>query len=46
MLLHPSPDDWLMYEGKVISGCGNRRDTCFISAQDALTGKEAWKFIG
>ena len=33
-------------EGKVISGrgCGKTRDTCFIAAQDALTGKEVWKF--
>ncbi len=36
----------LVVEGKVISGrgCGKTRDTCFIVAHDALTGKELWKF--
>jgi alcohol dehydrogenase (cytochrome c) len=36
----------LVVEGKVISGrgCGKTRDTCFIAAHDALTGKELWKF--
>jgi alcohol dehydrogenase (cytochrome c) len=35
----------LVVEGKVITGraCG-RRDDCFISAHDAKTGKEVWKF--
>jgi PQQ-dependent dehydrogenase (methanol/ethanol family) len=33
-------------EGKVISGgsCAGQRDSCFISAHDALTGKELWRF--
>ena len=36
----------IVVEGKVISGraCGKTRDTCFIAAQDALTGKDLWKF--
>src|SRR5580692_5926176 len=36
----------LVVDGKVISGrgCGKARDTCFIAAPDALTGKELWKF--
>jgi PQQ-dependent dehydrogenase (methanol/ethanol family) len=36
----------IVVEGKVISGrgCGKTRDTCFIAAQDALTGKDVWKF--
>jgi alcohol dehydrogenase (cytochrome c) len=33
-------------EGKVVSGgaCAGSRDNCFISAHDALTGKEVWRF--
>jgi len=36
----------LVVDGKVISGraCSKTRDTCFIAAQDALTGKDLWKF--
>jgi alcohol dehydrogenase (cytochrome c) len=36
----------IVVDGKVISGrgCGKTRDTCFIAAHDALTGKEIWKF--
>ncbi len=36
----------LVVEGKVISGgaCAGKRENCFISAHDALTGKEAWRF--
>jgi alcohol dehydrogenase (cytochrome c) len=36
----------LVIEGKAISGgaCSGNRDNCFISAHDALTGKEAWRF--
>src|SRR5215469_10779337 len=36
----------LVVEGKVISGgaCGGKRENCFISAHDALTGKELWRF--
>jgi alcohol dehydrogenase (cytochrome c) len=36
----------IVVEGKVISGrgCGKTRDTCFIAAQDAVTGKDLWKF--
>lgn len=36
----------IVVDGKVISGraCGKTRDTCFIAAQDALTGKDIWKF--
>ena len=36
----------IVVDGKVISrrGCGKTRDTCFIAAHDALTGKELWKF--
>ncbi|HTW67512.1 MAG TPA: PQQ-binding-like beta-propeller repeat protein [Bryobacteraceae bacterium] len=36
----------IVVDGKVISGraCGKTRDTCFIAAQDAVTGKELWKF--
>jgi alcohol dehydrogenase (cytochrome c) len=32
--------------GKVITGraCARSRDSCFIAAHDALTGKELWKF--
>ena len=34
-------------EGKVISGgaCAGNRAGCFISAHDALTGKEIWRFF-
>jgi alcohol dehydrogenase (cytochrome c) len=33
-------------EGKLISGgaCAGNRDSCFISAHDALTGQEIWRF--
>ena len=33
----------LVVDGKVISGgaCGGNRNNCYISAHDALTGKEA-----
>jgi alcohol dehydrogenase (cytochrome c) len=36
----------IVVEGNVISGrgCGKTRDTCFIAAMDALTGKDVWKF--
>jgi len=36
----------IVVEGKVISGgtCGRGRDSCFIEAMDAETGKEIWKF--
>jgi len=36
----------IVVEGKAITGkgCGKTRDTCFIGAYDALTGKELWKF--
>jgi alcohol dehydrogenase (cytochrome c) len=36
----------LVVEGKVISGgaCSGNRANCYISAHDALTGKELWRF--
>jgi alcohol dehydrogenase (cytochrome c) len=36
----------LIVEGKVISGgaCAGNRANCYISAHDALTGKEVWRF--
>jgi alcohol dehydrogenase (cytochrome c) len=36
----------LVIEGKVISGgaCSGNRNNCYISAHDALTGKEEWRF--
>ncbi len=36
----------LVAEGKVISGgaCAGKRENCFILANDALTGKELWRF--
>lgn len=36
----------LVADGKVISGgsCGGNRNNCFISAHDAVTGKELWRF--
>lgn len=36
----------LIADGKVISGgaCAGKRENCFISAHDALTGKELWRF--
>jgi alcohol dehydrogenase (cytochrome c) len=36
----------LIVEGKVISGgaCAGNRVNCYISAHDALTGKEVWRF--
>ena len=36
----------LVVEGLVISGgtCGGNRDSCYISAHDALTGVEGWRF--
>jgi alcohol dehydrogenase (cytochrome c) len=36
----------LVVDGKVISGgaCSGNRNNCFISAHDAATGKELWRF--
>jgi alcohol dehydrogenase (cytochrome c) len=36
----------LVVEGKVISGgsCFGSRENCFISAHDAMTGEELWRF--
>jgi alcohol dehydrogenase (cytochrome c) len=36
----------LVVEGTVITGraCAQTRESCFISAYDAMTGKEQWKF--
>jgi alcohol dehydrogenase (cytochrome c) len=36
----------IVVEGKVISGrtCNSARENCYLSALDALTGKEAWRF--
>ena len=36
----------IVADGKVLSGraCGTARDNCYISAHDARTGKEAWRF--
>ena len=36
----------IVADGKVLSGraCGTVRDDCYISAHDAATGKEAWRF--
>jgi alcohol dehydrogenase (cytochrome c) len=36
----------IVADGKVISGgsCGGNRNNCFISAHDAMTGKELWRF--
>jgi alcohol dehydrogenase (cytochrome c) len=36
----------IVADGKVISGgsCGGNRNNCYISAHDAVTGKELWKF--
>ena len=36
----------LVADGKVISGgaCAGKRENCFIMANDALTGKELWRF--
>jgi alcohol dehydrogenase (cytochrome c) len=36
----------IIADGKVISGgaCSGNRNNCFISAHDALTGKELWRF--
>jgi alcohol dehydrogenase (cytochrome c) len=36
----------IVVNGKVISGraCGQSRDSCYITAHDARTGKELWKF--
>jgi len=36
----------IVVEGNVITGraCAQTRDSCFIAAHDALTGKEVWKF--
>src|SRR6185295_6263736 len=36
----------IVVEGKVITGraCARTRESCFIAAHDARTGKEAWKF--
>jgi len=37
----------IVVDGKVISGgtCGRGRDSCFIEADDAETGKMAWRFM-
>jgi alcohol dehydrogenase (cytochrome c) len=36
----------IVVEGKVLTGrtCGGQRANCYISAHDARTGKEAWRF--
>ncbi len=36
----------VVIEGKVLTGrtCARSRKNCYISAHDALTGKEAWRF--
>jgi alcohol dehydrogenase (cytochrome c) len=36
----------IVVEGKVLTGraCSGTRESCFIAAHDALTGKELWKF--
>jgi alcohol dehydrogenase (cytochrome c) len=36
----------IVVEGKVLTGraCSRTRDSCFIAAHDARTGKEVWKF--
>ena len=36
----------IVVEGKVLTGrtCGGRRANCYVSAHDAKTGKEAWRF--
>jgi alcohol dehydrogenase (cytochrome c) len=36
----------IVADGKVLSGraCGTVRDDCYISAHDARTGREAWRF--
>jgi len=36
----------LVVEGKVISGgaCAGKRENCYILANDALSGREAWRF--
>jgi alcohol dehydrogenase (cytochrome c) len=36
----------IVVEGKVVTGraCTQTRESCFIAAHDALTGKEVWKF--
>jgi len=36
----------IVVEGKVITGraCSRTRESCFIAAHDARTGKEVWKF--
>jgi alcohol dehydrogenase (cytochrome c) len=36
----------IVVEGKVISSgsCGGNRANCYISAHDAMTGKEVWRF--
>src|SRR5262249_29927379 len=36
----------IVIDGKVISGrtCNTGRENCYISALDAVTGKEAWRF--
>lgn len=37
----------IVVEGKVVSGgtCGRGRDSCFIEADDAETGKMLWRFM-
>lgn len=36
----------VVVEGRVLTGrtCAQRRTNCYISAHDALTGREAWRF--
>jgi PQQ-dependent dehydrogenase (methanol/ethanol family) len=42
----PGTSGPIVVEGKVITGraCARTRDSCFIAAHDAKTGKELWKF--
>jgi PQQ-dependent dehydrogenase (methanol/ethanol family) len=37
----------IVVEGKVLTGrtCGGQRANCYVSAHDARTGKEVWKFF-
>jgi alcohol dehydrogenase (cytochrome c) len=36
----------IVVEGKVLTGrtCGGRRENCYVSAHDARTGQEVWRF--
>ena len=47
VVIRMRPNGPIVVEGKVLTGrtCGGQRANCYISAHDARTGTEVWKFF-